>query len=165
MIARTMAVFLMTASAAVAADRGDIDFAAAASLPPGIWDALSKISGHAVITAINPFYLQGDFDGDGWRDTAVLVRETSSGKVGAAVVFKGGKIRILGAGNDVGDGTSDLNWMDAWYVEPKGKVSQGATDAPPPKLRGDALMAIKTESGSGLIYWDGKAFRFYQQGD
>jgi hypothetical protein len=30
---------------------------------------------------------------------------------------------------------------------------------------GEAIMAEKSESASGLIYWDGKRWRWYQLGD
>ena len=162
----SLAALLLTGGSAMAASWDDVPITAASSLPQYVWDALEagakryKVSDH-----INPFYLQGDFDGDGSRDTAVLIEEQKTGQVGAAIVFKGGKLRILGAGQDMGEGESDLDWMDAWYVEPKGKVQQGATDGTPPMLKGDGIMAIKTESASRIIYWDGKGFRWYQQGD
>ena len=165
MILRALAVFLVSAGVAVAAAREDVDFVTAASLPDEVWQALGKGNNYAVEARINPFYLHGDFDGDGWRDPAVLVKERTSGKHGAALVFKGGKVRIVGAGKDIGNGTDRLDWMDAWYVEPKGKAHQGAADETPPTLKGDALMVIKTGSASALIYWDGSRFRHYQQGD
>jgi hypothetical protein len=144
----------------------DVPFTVASSLPPAVWDALDKgAKDYRVSDHLNPYYLQGDFDGDGRRDTAVLIKHRTTGEVGAAIVFKAGKVHILGAGQDMGEDENDLDWIDAWYVEPKGRVLQGATDEPPPKLRGDAIMVIKTESASRLIYWDGKGFRWYQQGD
>ncbi len=153
-----------TAARAVTWD--DVPFTIASSLPQYVWDALDEgARDYSVSSHLNPFYLQGDFDGDGSRDTAVLIKQMKSGKVGVAIVFKGGKVRILGAGQDMGEGESDLDWMDAWFVEPKGAVQQGASDEAPPKLKGDAIMAIKTESASRLIYWDGTGFRWYQQGD
>jgi hypothetical protein len=158
----TMCAFAIPATAVSAED---VDFTARSNLPPAIIQILQSQTAYRIETRINPFYLQGDFDGDGWRDTAVLVSERSSGKKGAALVFKNGKLRVIGAGKDVGDGTEDLDWMDAWYVHPKGKVGGGAGDEPAPKLRGDAIMAIRTEAASGLIWWDGKRFRWYQQGD
>lgn len=149
-----------------AVTRDDVPFATASSLPQEIWGALDAGAGdYAISDHLNPFYLQGDFDGDGSRDTAVLIKHTKTAKVGVAIVFKAGKVRILGAGQDMGGGESDLDWMDAWHVEPKGMVQQGASEEPPPRLKGDGIMAIKTESASRLIYWDGKRFRWYQQGD
>jgi hypothetical protein len=142
--------FLFMISAALGADRSDIDFAAAESLPQPVWDALSKGNSHAVETRLNPFYLQGDFDGDGRRDAAVLVKEKVSGKHGIAFVFNDGKVKIAGAGKDYGDG-DNLDWMDAWHVE------RG--------IRGDAIMAMKVESGGGLIAWDHGRFLWSQAGD
>jgi hypothetical protein len=165
MLFRIMAVVLAFATSAEAAGRDDIDFVIGSSLPPEVWTALEKANSYAVQSRINPFYLQGDFDGDGTRDAAVLVKERSSGKTGAAIVTKSGKLRVIGAGKDIGDGTDNLDWMDAWYVFSRGPVAQGATDERPPKLRGDAIAAIKTESATGLIWWDGKRFHWYQQGD
>ena len=47
----------------------------------------------------------------------------------------------------------------------RGPVGKGADGKAPPKLRGDALMVIKTESASALIYWNGTRYAWYQQGD
>jgi len=138
----------------------------AASLPPAVVEALAEfpeVSRYALSSRLNPYYLQG-FDGDDTGDTAVLVAEKASGKEGIAVVLASG-IRIIGAGQSTGSGGDDFEWIDAWYVYDRGKVEQGAFEEAPPALKGDALMVIKTESASGLIYWDGDAFAWYQQGD
>ena len=159
-------LMLAGATVAPAVTWDDVGFTTASSLPQYVWDALDKgAKDYSVSSHLNPFYLQGDFDGDGSRDTAVLIKHKKSLHVGAAIVFKGGKVRIFGAGRDMGEGESDFDWMDAWFVEPKGAVEQGASDEAPPKLRGDAIMVLKTESASRLIYWDGKGFRWHQQGD
>lgn len=50
-------------------------------------------------------------------------------------------------------------------IIPRGPVGQGAAGKKPPNLRGDAIMAIKTEAASALIFWDGKRYAWYQQGD
>lgn len=165
MFFRILAISLILVAPAMAAGRDDIDFVIGSSLPPEVWSALENSNDYVVETRLNPFYLQGDFDGDGKRDTAVLVKHRASGKRGAAIVSRTGKVRVLGAGKDIGDGTDNLDWMDAWYVFARGPVSQGATDEAPPKLKGDAIAAIKTESASGLIWWSGSRFRWYQQGD
>jgi hypothetical protein len=41
----------------------------------------------------------------------------------------------------------------------------GAEGGKPPKLKGDAIMVEKAESSSALLYWNGKAFATYWQGD
>jgi hypothetical protein len=49
---------------------------------------------------MNPFYLHGDFNGDGKIDVAVLVKQRSTGKVGIAIINGASdKITILGGGD------------------------------------------------------------------
>src|SRR6266516_2084988 len=53
---------------------------------------------------MDPFYLRGDFNGDGNIDVAVLVKERSTGKLGIAIVLGAtGKVTILGAGTAIGN--------------------------------------------------------------
>ena len=112
---------------------------------------------------LNPYYLQGDFDGDAKLDLAVLVSAAANRKSGILVVFRDRPETVLvGAGVPLGAGGDDFSWMDAWSVRPRGPI-EGA--GAPPRLRGDALLVEKSESASALVYWDGKAFRWYQQGD
>jgi hypothetical protein len=35
----------------------------------------------------------------------------------------------------------------------------------PPVLRGDALMVVKLEAASAIVYWTGSEYAWYQQGD
>ena len=70
--------------------------------------------------ALNPFYLRGDFDGDGKADIAVLVRKKDSGKAWNRVCHGDKKeVLVVGAWTIIGDGGDD-SWMDAWQVESKG---------------------------------------------
>jgi hypothetical protein len=46
----------------------------------------------------------------------------------------------------------------------KGKIGQGATNLPPPDVKGDSIYT-GTENAGGIIYWDGTIYRWYQQGD
>ena len=161
-----MGIPLLT-GASLAAGPGDLDYVTGASLPPSIVESLAKYpqsASYTLTARLNPFYVQGDFDGDGKADTAILVVEKASGKHGIAFILDRG-IEVVGAGHPIGNGGDDLSWMDAWYVFGTDKVEQGAFDDAPPSLMGDALMAIKTESASGLIYWNGSGFAWYQQGD
>ena len=152
------------------AEPADLDFAAANSLPPGVVAALSsnaeRLSPYVLSAHVNPYYLHGDFDGDGFSDTAILLKERATGKVGILIV--GGSrsgIAVLGAGQPLGNGGDDLRFMDAWYVYPRAQVHRGADGGSPPILRGDALMLVKTESASALVYWTGNKYAWYQQGD
>jgi len=113
---------------------------------------------------VSPCVLAGDFDGDGKADAAVLVVR-KDGKRGIAIVPARGQPSLVGAGHAVGSGGDDFKWMNQWELHPQGPVGQGADRRPPPRLRGDAILVAQMESSSGLIHWDGKRFRWYQQGD
>src|SRR5689334_3864462 len=114
---------------------------------------------------LNPFYLRGDFNGDEITDVAILVKEKKSEKIGIAIVHGGNRhIFLIGAGRTIGNG-DDFPWMNIWGVYPKELVYRGAAERRPPTLRGEALLVEKAESASALIYWDGKDYRWYQQGD
>jgi hypothetical protein len=39
--------------------------------------------------ALNPFYLRGDFNGDGKPDVAILVKNKTPGKLGIAICHNG----------------------------------------------------------------------------
>jgi hypothetical protein len=122
---------------------------------------------HLVLSnRLNPFYLQGDFDGDGRLDLAALVESAKDRKAGILVLLRGRSDPIiLGAGKPLGDHGDDFSWMDVWSVHPKGPVGRGAGEPAAPRLRGDALRVEKSESASAILYWNGKAFGWYQQGD
>lgn len=114
---------------------------------------------------INPFYLRGDFNGDNRNDIAILIKEKSSGKIGIAIVHDGKRdVFIVGAGTSVGNGGPDFKWMDVWSVYPKGAV-QSPEETTLLKLKSEGLSVIKSESASGLIYWDGKKYKWYQMTD
>jgi hypothetical protein len=75
---------------------------------------------------------------------------------------------MIGAGtkSQTGGGDSDdWSFFDAWQVYDKRVIRQGADKNKPPKLIGEAILIEHSESASGLLYWDGKRFRWYQQGD
>jgi len=115
---------------------------------------------------VNPFYLEGDFNGDGAMDAAVLIKERATGKHGIAVVHDTtGKVTILGAGISIGTGGDDFDCMDSWQVYSKTRAAHAAGETSVRHLRGDALLVEKSESGSALIYWNGKRYLWSQQGD
>lgn len=151
-------------------DRGD------AATSPELWNSPEWVLNvvqekqfqhkYRFITRLNPYYLRGDFNGDGRPDFAVLIERLADKKQGIAIFHYGEKtIRVIGAGKVFGNGDDDFAWMDAWQVYPKGKVEQGVEEAPPPKLLGEALLVEKSESASTLIHWNGKRYVWYQQGD
>lgn len=124
--------------------------------------------------AINPFYLRGDFDGDGIPDYAVLVVNKKTKKRGIAVVHGGTKkVDVLGAGGTIiwagtkknGYALDDFDWIDSWWIQRKVKLDANEFNRTPGIMRGEAIDVKKSESGAGLVYWDGRQYRCFITGD
>jgi hypothetical protein len=77
---------------------------------------------------INPFYLQADFDQDGFLDLAILIKEQISGKAGLLLVRQHQpEPTIFGAGQAAGFGTDDWAWLQAWKIESVLPAGAGVT--------------------------------------
>ena len=114
---------------------------------------------------LNPWLIHGDFDGDGRGDVVLLVRDRAQQRLGLAFVHQAAAApHVVGAGTELGNGSDDFGWVDAWSLFPRGPASPGV-EGPAPALRGDALMIYRTESASALLYWDGRRYQWHQQGD
>jgi hypothetical protein len=74
-------------------------------------------------------------------------------------------VTILGAGIGIGNGGDDFEWIDSWQVYSKTRGGRAAAGTNIPHLRGDALLVEKNEAASALIYWNGKRYVWFQQGD
>ena len=141
------------------------------NLPDELYNFYSqdKIKSNFLIrTDLNPFYLRGDFDGDKKQDYALSVVEKKTNKKGILIYHTGTKTDyIIGAGRSLsnGNGGDDYSWMDAWKVCVDREVEIGVGETTKITLEGEAILAIKVESASGLIYWTGKEYKWYQQGD
>jgi hypothetical protein len=138
-----------------------------AGLPRPVQVALSGFRDLVASCRLMPPLIEGDFDGDGRRDYAVLVIQQPSQERGFLIVFAGGRAVVAGAGRAVKYGAKahpDLNF-DQWELHPKSQAVESAEDQKPLKLNGDALLVSYHESASGLFYWDGQRVRWYQQGD
>jgi hypothetical protein len=111
---------------------------------------------------LNPFYLSGDFDGDGRVDFVVRLRKATGVDSGQLAVLRGnGAVAWL-----TRDTLLRYPGPGAWYVHPRSEpVGQGVEERKPPLLRGDAIMMIMPETSSALVYWNGRRFVSYWQGD
>lgn len=159
-------LFFLVTTAAIA---GQIN-----SLPSTLQHARSNRwfkSRFAVGTWLQPEYLEADFDGDGQPDYALLISRRDDRKRGIAIWLTtqhGTHPIIIGAGVKYavsGGDADDWSFFDHWEVYKKAIVAQGATESTPPMLIGDGILIEKTEAATGLLYWSGSRFRWYQQGD
>src|SRR6266576_2466949 len=102
---------------------------------------------------LNPAYEFGDFDGDGFFDVAVEIKDSGGLRYGIAIVHRTDRsVRVVGAGRPVGNGKDQLNWRASWGV------------ASPRHVRGyggfgrDLLYINQPGAPSGWVVWDGRAY-------
>ncbi|WP_276372908.1 hypothetical protein [Chryseolinea sp. H1M3-3] len=164
-------ILALTISASVFAKGQDKIFVFESNLPAEIEDLYNqeKIKSiYSIRTDLNPFYLRGDFDGDKIQDYALGIVERKTEKKGMLIYHAGTKTHyIIGAGKPLsnGKGRDNYNWMDAWKVYVDKEVEMGVGETKKITLKGEAILTIKLESSSGIVYWTGKEYRWYQQGD
>lgn len=114
-----------------------------------------------IVTDLNPFYVRGDFDGDGRMDVAVKVRDTSNREKGLVIV-PGTLDRLF----PLFRRTVDRGITNAGFIRVIGKgtvlrpFSEEEEKPPPIPLVGDALEAgwMGAPYG-GAFYW--RAGRFH----
>lgn len=132
-----------------------------------VWPGDLGGAAYTVSRHLSPNYVEGDFDGDGKSDLAILVRRKADDKFGMAILLRAGakagaKATILGAGTRFGTtGATDLRRIDAWSVlsqESFPPKIRAAWKGPPPKLKRDGLMLQKRGSTEGLVTYDGAKF-------
>lgn len=125
--------------------------------------------GHVVVDfKTNPYYLRGDFDGDGEPDYAVAIKGRKTRRNGVLICTAKKYVFVLGADNPLSPPFSNL--PDDNFVAPHRQVlTKGEAKAlggftttapnPPPVLKGEVI-AMVWEDGISLIYWDGERFRW-----
>jgi len=132
-------------------------------VPDSIWRIASSVgldSVYAISLQLQyPPYLDGDFDGDGVSDAAVLIEHRATGKVGIAVVHSGTRrVTILGA-SGAAAGPDDLSWIDRWDVFRKGSTLHlTIRDRPSARLVADALWVGAGDSVSAFYVWTGSRY-------
>jgi len=90
---RILLVFLITISL-FSAGQLNYNRGIDVNLPPSVFNRFESenfLKGYDLCDKINPFYLRGDFDGDGIADYAILVTSRSTKQVGIAIARSGAK--------------------------------------------------------------------------
>jgi hypothetical protein len=119
---------------------------------------------YEISDTINPFYLEGDFNGDKQEDIAFFIVNKLDGKAGMLVIHRQTNLHyIFGAGKDFGMG-DDMSWVKIWSVHREKAIKSFAggkkRDMP---LKFPAIRIVKTEAISAYFYWTGKKYKTYNQ--
>jgi len=122
---------------------------------------------------MNPFYLEADFNGDKKLDIAFTIIEKDSHKKGFIIIHQDtNDYFVIGAGKDFGNGGDDFNWMDIWKLhrelqahELTYKEDGDIDDSKDLLIKSTGITVEKSESASGLIYWDGEKYKWAQTSD
>ena len=147
-----------------------------ASLPKWAIKGISNLEANRVYRIsdfINPFYFEGDFNGDDNLDIAVAIVEKKTNKTG--ILFYHGETHhhfIIGAGQKFDDYCDHFNWMDIWKVFRGPTMQEMYIDKEKNiptrreiQLTSPAIYAVKFESSAKLIYWDGQSYQCAHVGD
>lgn len=113
---------------------------------------------------LKPEALISDFDGDFTQEVTVPIVRTKDGKRGLAICI-GGRLHLVGLDKAIDDlEPAYFEKVDGWVLVPAGPVNPGP-EGKPPVLQGQAILLAKDDSSSVMLYWDGRRFRAYWQGD
>ena len=120
---------------------------------------------------MQPHYLQADFNGDGYLDIAIPIKQKESGKKGFAIIHGNtGDVHLISAGTSVKNGLSDdMGYVDIWKINTEKVNSPGLDeDSGTGKneellLENPSLQIETSEIGGGQIYWNGKEYAYFHQ--
>ncbi len=135
-----------------------------------------KREDYPVLRSMNPFFIRGDFNGDGKTDLAFWVTQRSSGLTGVAVIHSTlDKVYYLGAGHDEYGHFEKPGEVsaDAWTVLPVGTVSGafntipaiGAIAERPFTFRRETLEFDWLGKASFVYYWANGRYWMIVTGD
>ena len=118
------------------------------------------------MTEQKPYYLRGDFDGDGMPDYAIAVWSASLKKHGVIVCGTKAGRHVLGPVQSnakiFSDMPNDQFLSNDWQVLTVSDVDQFRKADPRfAAVKGAEAIELVWEDGVAVIYWDGKRVRWY----
>jgi hypothetical protein len=128
-----------------------------------------------VLRTMNPFFIRGDFNGDGEMDVAFWVQNRMTKEPGVAILHGTlDDLYVFGAGRPRPDrqlGSSNEIRVDAWHLisaghteaQPIGDVPEiGVVEGQPFTFRREALEFVNLGKSAFVFYWsDGKYREFW----
>ncbi len=136
---------------------------------------LNEFSQFSIKEDAIPFYIKGDFFGDGVEDIAVLVKDSKNMvKIGIINYGKSTRVYFLGEKNDPFE-IDDYNWVGIFEKVPEGEVLwsnytddfrefKEVPEKEKVRLNYDAIFVHQLEAcGGGFIFWKNGKFNWLQQ--
>ncbi|RSK42402.1 FG-GAP repeat protein [Hymenobacter perfusus] len=124
-------------------------------------------------TYIRPSFLQADFNGDGKPDIAIPVAHRASPSRGLVIFHQGqSKPSILDMEGKASTEPPEasFDWAGQWKLYTKRSTFEVTTDkngelndTKVVPLKYPAIEFISDESGRGMLYWTGRAYRWLYQ--
>lgn len=113
---------------------------------------------------LNPYYLRGDFDGDGNIDLAISIVGAKSSRIGILVCHASGYLEVLRGDSKPAKAFSDMaddNFISgSWTVLEKSDVTRRLSKAKVKnRVLGEAIF-MPWDDGDGLILWNGVKFQW-----
>lgn len=104
-------------------------------------------------SGLNPVYVVGDLDRDGLADMVVEVKDQGSLRCGLAIVHRiDQSVRIVGAGQPVGNGSSEVSCRGGWGIQAATHSHRDAIGSP------DLLYVLDRSGRSGWLAWNGQSY-------
>ncbi len=128
-----------------------------------------------VFRGMNPFFLRGDFNGDGGMDVAFWVREPESGLTGVAILHSTlDTLFVYGAGRPGPSPDGEMpneGRVDTWHVIPAGHVDEhqygnipsiGVVEGSSFTFERETLEFVFLGKSAFVFYWaDGRYWMFW----
>ncbi len=126
---------------------------------------------YAIDDRMKPLYLQADFDGDGYLDIAVPIKNKQTQSLGFAIVHGNTrKVHIIGAGVQIKNGNgNNLDFIDLWQISREKSYEPGVDENTGTGPEGELIIDLptlqieKSEIGGGQIYWNGEEYAYFHQ--
>ncbi len=130
-------------------------------IPTWAQEALERselFDNYLLLSDVNPFYFEDDFNDDDQTDIVFLVKHKLTGAVGTFII-NGGKnlCFVMGAGKPIGLG-DNVDWCDQWFIYRDHAIYNFDSKKVKTVIRTPGIELRKSTNKSIIIYWDRRKY-------